>query len=95
MEIKLKKLVGNFAENKDLAREIRNKKILPNLNKDKKVILNFEGIKSTTQSFIHALISDVIRKEGKKSLDKIYFKNCNTTIKKIIKIVTEYMQNSC
>ncbi|MCK5043717.1 STAS-like domain-containing protein [Candidatus Pacearchaeota archaeon] len=93
MEIKLYETIGDFAGNKDLARDIRVNKIIPSLEKGEEVILNFEGIESATQSFIHALISDVIRKKGVGVLDKVYFKNCNITIQKIIKIVTEYMQH--
>jgi hypothetical protein len=93
MDIKLYDLVGSFAENKDIAKEIRVTKILPALEDNKKVILDFENIKSATQSFIHALISDLIRKKGTQVLDTVYFKNCNDTIKKIIEIVIEYMQD--
>ncbi len=92
-EIKLYDFVGNFAENKDTAREIRLNKIAPTLEKEEEVTLNFDKVKSATQSFIHALISDIIRKEGIQVLDRIYFKNCNDTIKKIIEIVIEYMQS--
>jgi len=94
MEISLYKRVGNFAENKDIAKEIRINQIIPTLEKGEIVILNFTNIKSATQSFIHALISEVIRKKGINVLDSIYFKNCNSTIQKIIEIVTEYMQDS-
>ncbi|MFH1588108.1 MAG: STAS-like domain-containing protein [Candidatus Diapherotrites archaeon] len=92
IEIKLLKITGSFAENKDLARELRLNKIIPALEKNKKIVLDFKGVTSATQSFIHALISDLIRKNGIEVLDKIYFKNCNETIKKIINIVVDYMQ---
>lgn len=92
--IKLLPTVGSFAENKDKARDIRLNKIIPALEKDEEIILDFEGIESATQSFIHALISDLIRKYGVEVLDKISFKNCNETIKKIINIVVDYMQES-
>ena len=92
--IKLVSLVGSFAENKDVAREIRVKQIIPALEEGKEVTLNFEGIEAATQSFVHALISDVIRKYGIEVVDKVYFKNCNDTTKKIINIVVEYMQES-
>ena len=92
MEIKLFERTGEFAENKDIARDIRIKEIMPALNKHEEVILNFHGVNSATQSFIHALISEVIRKKAIDILDKIEFKNCNDTIKKIIGIVTDYMQ---
>ncbi len=94
MEIKIKKLTGSFAENKDSARSIRLTKIIPALEKKEIIILDFEGIDGATQSFIHALISDVIRRYGSDVLDRISFKNCNETVQKIISIVVDYMQES-
>lgn len=94
IHIKLFQKVGPFAENKDIARDIRLKKIIPALEKNEDIILDFEQIDATTQSFIHALISDLIRKYGHDVLDKINFKSCNETVQKIIMIVTDYMQES-
>ena len=91
-EIKMVDLVGTFAENKDKARSLRINTIIPALNKNQDVILDFDGVDGTTQSFIHALISDIIRKKGINVLDKLFFKNCNSTVKQIIQIVVEYMQ---
>lgn len=93
MEIELYKLIGVFAENKDIARDIRINIILPALEKNEEVTLDFIKVESATQSFIHTLISDIIRKKGIEVLDFIYFKNCNETIKKIVEIVVEYMQD--
>jgi len=87
-------IVGAFAENKDLARKIRIEQIIPQLEKGEIVTLNFEHVESTTQSFIHALISDLIRKFGPDVLDKILFEHCNDIIKQIITIVVDYMQES-
>jgi len=84
--------VGSFAENKDLARAIRREQILPALRDGKKVILDFYGVNSTTQSFVHALISELIRDFGTEVLDRIVFKSCNETVKKLVSIVIEYMQ---
>ena len=91
-EIELFPKTGNFAENKDVARELRINEIIPALKNHQVVILDFNNVDSATQSFIHALISDIIRKEGYEVIDRLNFKNCNDTIKKIITIVTEYMQ---
>ncbi len=91
-EIKLFEKAGIFAENKDIAQQIRVNEIIPALQNGEEILLNFEKIESATQSFMHALISDLIRKFGVDVLDRIIFKNCNDTIKKIINIVTEYMQ---
>ena len=94
IHLKLFKQVGSFAENKDIAREIRLKKLIPALEKNRHIILNFENIDGATQSFIHALISDLMRKYGNEVLDKNKFKSCNNTIKAIITIVVDYMQES-
>jgi len=93
MEVEIIKYTGEFAEDKDTAREIRVKKIMPSLKGEEKIILNFKGVHSATQSFIHALLSEIIRQKGIGVLDSIEFKNCNDVLKKIINIVTNYMQD--
>ena len=93
-KIKLFDVVGSFAENKDKARKIRLEIIIPALEAKEEVTLDFAKVESTTQSFIHTLISDLIRNFGSEILDRIYFRNCNETIKKIVNIVVEYMQDT-
>jgi hypothetical protein len=92
--IKLFDLTGSFAENKDVAQQIRKEQIIPSLEKGEEVILDFEKIDAATQSFIHALISDLFRFFGNSVLDKVVFKNCSETVQKIIGIVVDYMQES-
>ena len=84
--------VGAFAENKDIARDIRIKEMMPALKNREDIVLDFEGVTAATQSFIHALISDVIRKFGSEVLDHVSFKSCNDTVQKIIGMVVDYMQ---
>jgi hypothetical protein len=93
-EIILRERVGSFAENKDLAREIREKDIKPTLEAVEEVILDFDGVSLATQSFIHAMISDPIRIYGAGVLDFISFKNCNESVKTLITVVCDYMQDS-
>ena len=93
-EIKLFPVTTSFAENKDLARDLRINEIAPALKNGKVVILDFEGVQAVTQSFIHALLSGLFREQGTVVLDKIKFKNCNENVKKIIEIVVEYLQES-
>lgn len=83
---------GAFAENKDVARNVRMQEIIPALDQNEEVILDFEKVEAVTQSFIHALISDVLRKYGGDVLDRMAFKSCNETVRKIITIVVDYMQ---
>jgi len=84
--------VGAFAENKDVARDIRKQEIIPALDKNEEVVLDFQRVSGATQSFIHALISEILREYGIDVLEQIAFKSCNDTVKQIINIVVDYMQ---
>ena len=86
--------VGTFAENKDVARDIRILQVLPELEKGHEITLDFMGVETATQSFVHALLSELIRQFGVEILEKIIFKNCNETVQKIITIVIDYMQEA-
>ncbi|MDP3722563.1 MAG: STAS-like domain-containing protein [Candidatus Omnitrophota bacterium] len=92
--IEILERAGSFSENKDIGRDIRMKEIMPALAKNEEVVLDFKGVESATQSFIHSLISDPIREYGDKALEHIAFKSCNDNIKEIIKIVVDYMQDA-
>lgn len=91
-EIAIFKRAGGFAENKDIARDIRTQEIIPALDRNEEVVLDFQRVTGATQSFVHALISEILRKHGTDVLDRITFKSCNKTIKQIIDIVVDYMQ---
>jgi len=92
--IKLKQLVGEFAENKDIAKKVRVAEIMPALSKGNEIIIDFTGVSGATQSFIHALVSDPIRKFKETTFDKLIYKNANKDIREIISIVYRYMQES-
>lgn len=91
--INIREQAGVFAENKDIAKRLRNEVLLPNLPHEQ-VIVDFSGVEGATQSFVHALISEVLRQVGSDVLDKMLFKGCNDSIQKIISIVVDYMQES-
>src|ERR1017187_6956544 len=91
--IRLFERAGAFAENKDVARDIRVQEILPALERHEDVVLDFQRVEAATQSFVHALISDAVRKHGGDVLDKMSFKSCNETVQKIISIVVDYMRS--
>ncbi|MEA3249511.1 MAG: STAS-like domain-containing protein [Patescibacteria group bacterium] len=94
MLVKLVDGIGSFAENKEKAKDIRLNKLIPTLEKGEDIILDFKNIDDATQSFIHALISDLFRKYGDEVLNRISFKNCNETVSKVITIVADYMQET-
>lgn len=92
--IKMQKLAGDFAENKDVAKKMRLEQIMPALSKHNEVILDFDNMNGATQSFIHALISDPIRKFRGVAFKNLFYKNANDNIREIISIVYRYMQES-
>lgn len=91
--IKIKKEVGIFAEDKDIAKNIRENVLKPRFNMGLVTHLDFKGVEDMTQSFAHALLSELIRETNGLILDYVYFKNCTETIRKIINIVVDYMQD--
>lgn len=92
MNINIKEVADSFAQDKDIAQQLRQERILPTLEKGEALTLDFTGVEGTTQSFVHALISDLFRQHGPNVLDHLTFKGCNPTVQKIIEMVVAYMQ---
>ena len=92
--IRIFEKAGAFAENKDVGSAIRTQDILPALEQGEEVVLDFEHVETATQSFVHSLISDVLRRYRDEALDRVAFKSCNETVKKMIGIVVDYMQDA-
>ena len=85
---------GSFAENKDVARTMRLEDVEPALEAGDEVTLDFAGVDLSTQSFVHALISSVIRRHGSDVLDRIVFANCTEAVRGVVEIVVEYSQDN-
>lgn len=90
MIIKIIDICGDFAENKDKAREIRSQIKEVYAREDETIILDFKGVDSTTQSFIHALLSSFFQNYGESALEKFEFKNCSNAVKSLISTVISY-----
>lgn len=85
---------GSFAENKDIAKQLRESVIIPELRAGNRVVIDFSGVSGTTQSFVHALISGPIRKFRSVAFDNMLFKNCDAEVQAVVRIVFAYMQES-
>lgn len=90
MRVRLVEYTGDFAEDKDAAARIRRQTIEPALAEGKKITLDFSGVRLTTQSFIHALISNVLRQRGESALDLLEFKSCNRLVRGLVATVVQY-----
>ena len=91
MRIEIRQTCGDFAENKDAARDIREGTIRRAVaDQDFPIVLDFKGVGSSTQSFVHALISDIFQTSGEDALIFFEFANCNKAIKSLIATVIDY-----
>ena len=59
--IKVGEAVGDFAGDKDEARSLREGQLEPAMRAGEEVNLDFAGVELATQSFLHALVSDLVR----------------------------------
>ena len=90
--IAIRERAGAFAEDKDVAASIRDGELKPAIERGENVRLDFTDVGGATQSFVHAFISEPIRKNGSGVLDKVEFKKCNPTVRSVVEIVVEYSQ---
>jgi hypothetical protein len=94
-KIKLSDWVGDFAGDKDVAALIRDRELRPALLSDEtKVEIDFEDVSLATQSFVHALISQLVREPDLDALKRITFTNCSPSVQELIEIVAEYSQEN-
>lgn len=90
VEVVLTATQSGFAEDKDAARQLRVESILPALARGDHVVLNFAGIHFATQSYVHALIGEALKKHGEACLEQFEFKNCSTQLQSLIELVVDY-----
>lgn len=88
--IKIKDLAGEFAENKELAKQLRETILFPAVDRGELIVLDFGGVSGVTQSFVHALTSAVLQQYGEKILDQFEFKNCQAGVRSVVLTVVEY-----
>jgi|SRR6185369_8646421 hypothetical protein len=81
---------SGFAEDKEAAKELRVDKILPALERGDAVILDFGRVSYATQSYIHALIGEPLRRYQETALAKLEFKNCSPQLKSLVELVVDY-----
>jgi hypothetical protein len=62
--IEMFEFFGDLGEDKDVAARLREEKIHPCIAKVENITLDFESVTLVTQSFVQALISNVLRIQG-------------------------------
>lgn len=89
--IEIEPLPGtSIAEEKEVARFLREELIKPALRRDEEVELDFARAQVVTQSFIHALLAEVICRFEEKALDLLVFAHCSDEAKQVVDTVINY-----
>ena len=81
---------NRFAEDKEQAKSIRLKEIMPALQRGEKVVLDFRSVSYATQSYVHALIGEALQKHGESALERLEFRNCSPAVRSVIELVVDY-----
>jgi len=89
-KLRLSSGIAGFAEDKDYARKLRQEKILPLLARGGELVLDFSLVKYATQSFVHALIGEALKKYGEPVLERIEFQHCTPQLQSVIELVVDY-----
>lgn len=89
-KIELQASSSGFAEDKEDAKAIRIERILPALGKGDTVVLDFRNVEYATQSYIHALIGEPLRRFKDEALARLEFKNCSPQLKSLVELVVDY-----
>ncbi len=90
MKVDIAAAVGEFAEDKDAAAQMRDDRIEPAVAKQREITVDFSGVTLVTQSFIHALVSSVLRKHGESALAYVVFKGCTPSVRGVVETVVQY-----
>lgn len=81
---------GPVAQDKDIARKLRCNQILPAVVRGDPVVLDFSSVDLATQSFVHALVSEVFRLHGERAVELVEFRACKTSVRAVAETVAQY-----
>lgn len=87
--VNMNNFFGDFAEIKDDAIKYRDKYLLPAIEDGKKIILDFQNIKSAPHSFLNALLATPIKRLGMSAYKKIRVINAEMNIRETIDFILE------
>lgn len=81
---------GGFAEDKEQAKLLRLQRVLPALEAGEEVTLDFAAVRYVTQSYVHALIGESLKRFDEAALDLLEFKNCSPSVRSVVELVVDY-----
>ncbi|MGI9054258.1 MAG: STAS-like domain-containing protein [Pyrinomonadaceae bacterium] len=85
--ISIRNYFGRYAENKDLAKKIRDEKLLPALAENKTLTIDFDEIVSAPHSLLNAMLATPIERLGLSAYKKIKIINAAPEIRETLDFI--------
>ena len=85
--ISVRNYFGRYAEDKDLAKKIRDEKLLPALAENKTLTIDFEEILSAPHSLLNAMLATLITRLGLSAYKKIKIINAAPEIRETLDFI--------
>lgn len=87
--INIQNYFGQYAEDKEAAIKYRDRYILPNVEKGKNLLLDFESVISAPHSFLSALLATPVKRMGMPAYKKIKVVNAEPEIRETIDYILD------
>ncbi len=85
----LSNFFGRFAEDKQAAINFRTKRLLPAIEEEKTIILDFSNVEAAPHSFLSALLAIPIRELGNRAYKRLKFRSANTEIRETLDFILD------
>ena len=85
--VSIQKYFGKYAENKDLAKKLRDEKLLPALAENKKLIIDFADVIFATDGVLTAMLATPIQRLGLPAYKKIKVINVASDIRVMLDFI--------
>ena len=82
-------IFGPFAEDKEAAIKYRNNHLMPAVEQDEDILMDFADVKSAPHSFLSALLATAIGRMGMKAYKKIKIVNAAPEIRETIDYILD------
>ncbi len=85
--VNIQNYFGKWAEDKDAAISLRDRRLLPAIAEGKKIELDFRGVETAPHSFLNALLATPVQRLGVKAYQWIHVHNAIGSIHEVIRTI--------
>lgn len=79
--MRIKDEIGEFCAEGRIGIEFMNNRVIPLLDVQENIVMDFDGVRSMNSSFANALFANLARKYGKRIITRLVFKNIRDNVK--------------